>query len=450
MRGGDVRKRPAARRRASFVSNRLRLFRLLLAGFFLTIAGATSFFNDTDTHVAAQEAASNPGPIAVPTLLAPVGGAKILQNDPNIGCSFAPYRGYGFKIEFDWSDASAPSGIGAYELYVTHKGSLFPLIDNQVVATSQYTFRSCSSFTYALDGWQWRVRAWDTKGNYSDWTPVGEFGFTACVLADGSLCRTDQPTPSSTPTDTPLDTPTPLPVPDMVMNVSGGVCNDPTVPTTCDVPLNSTFSLSVDTLTPPTKGYVLAQTFVDFGTDLTYKPTEKAIEEVVWPDCDPEIVVRQQVDQTQGPPTPPPPYWRNSNRVVSHGCVTGVVPPLAESDHAGGLVEFDLTCSADISSTQLSLLPYDDSAFGSVQGTNGAAFVLQDDTLVVPNVSDLTINCVVPSAVGGVSLDGGLDALPLQSARPNLAWWCLAAAGLIVTASTTMAFVAVQRPSRRP
>ena len=102
---------------------------------------------------------------------------------------------------------------------------------------------------------------------------------------------TDTPVPPTAtltppPTSTETPSPTPTPIPEMILNIKGGDCDDQIRPTSCDVALGSTFTLSVDGIGVPPAGYTLMQTFIDFGADLVYKPSDVVAEEVVWPDCD--------------------------------------------------------------------------------------------------------------------------------------------------------------------
>lgn len=127
--------------------------------------------------------------VSVPTLLTPIDNAVIQQNVAASGCPANPTRGFGLRIAFDWTDASSTNGILRYQLTVTPAGAASPTTDTYV-DKSEFTYISCNSFVIDehLPGWQWRVRAQDTRGNYSDWTPTGTFQFAPCRLADGTAC----------------------------------------------------------------------------------------------------------------------------------------------------------------------------------------------------------------------------------------------------------------------
>jgi hypothetical protein len=127
-------------------------------------------------------------PVRGVTLLSPPEGGLIPQNDPQTGCGFHPWRGYGFQIRFDWTDAASPSGITGYDLYVRHAGATFPLIDTRV-QESRYHFRSCNAFVIDpnLTNWQWSVRFIDGSGVPGEWV-YGVFEFAPCRLENGDRC----------------------------------------------------------------------------------------------------------------------------------------------------------------------------------------------------------------------------------------------------------------------
>ncbi len=201
---------------------------------------------------------------------------------------------------------------------------------------------------------------------------------------------------------------------EVVMNVAGAACDDPLRPSTCDVPRGAELILSVHALAVPPEGYIAMQTFVEFGDELSYKPTVSAFDEIAWPDCDSGVVFRAQFDGTM-------PGLEPTGYTVSHGCLTTLIPPFPISHHVGTLVEFTLTCSPEVSSTGVRLLAYNWSGSGglpTVASSSGTAFALPDisQTTVVPKLRDLTVNCVEPPPpVGGISLDSDLRPLPLAS-----------------------------------
>jgi len=119
--------------------------------------------------------------ILPPTLLLPLNGALIPQNNPNIGCTLSsePTRGFGFQIVFDWTDATSPAGIAGYELFAKQNGADLPIVNTFVEDAN-------------LAGWEWRVRAKDNAGIFSDFV-TGTFGFEPCRLPDESACRAPSP-----------------------------------------------------------------------------------------------------------------------------------------------------------------------------------------------------------------------------------------------------------------
>lgn len=133
------------------------------------------------------------------------------------------------------------------------------------------------------------------------------------------------------------------------------------------------FTLAVEIVVTPPSAYVAAQSFIDYGPDLTYEATA-AGDEIVWPECDSAVALSAETGPT----------------LVNHGCLTGLIPPLPESTFAGNIVEMTLRCSSEDSTTEVRLLPLGD----PIAGSSGAAFVGTDMvTQTLPEVSDLTIIC---------------------------------------------------------
>ena len=179
----------------------------------------------------------------------------------------------------------------------------------------------------------------------------------------------------------------------------------------CFVDTGSTFTLAVDVREAPASPYVLVQTFIEYGVydptasedeagpdtcgdgidngdedgvdrrdedcvivDLVYVPSDAAQDEVVWEDLSPDTALRGNI----GPGT------------VLHGGLTGLIPPLPESNATGVVVQFQLTCPADPVAVPVSLLVYED----ALANTSGSVFVEADgDTKVVPDVAPVTVNC---------------------------------------------------------
>ncbi len=169
---------------------------------------------------------------------------------------------------------------------------------------------------------------------------------------------------------------------EMILTIPDGDCTDDT----CTVAHDAAFTLAVEMVTTPAE-YILAQSFVVYGPDLTYNMTEGRADEFVWPDCNDVVAVRDQLDQVP-----------NS---ILHGCLTGLFPPLPISTFTGTLLELSMTCSSSDSTTEVELLPEGDDR----AGTSGALFKTPDDTGIIPKVSNLTVVCgagvVVPTNTPG-------------------------------------------------
>jgi hypothetical protein len=130
-----------------------------------------------------------------------------------------------------------------------------------------------------------------------------------------------------------------------------GACDDADKPTTCSIPLETTFMLSVavsglpaDPKTEQEAGYVAFQTEVFFG-DVVYDPTADVSDEIVWPES--ALPVRLPAAPT------------GLEGIVAHGDASGMEPPLAPSSHTGNVVEIALDCPAEPQSLKLALLSYD-------------------------------------------------------------------------------------------
>lgn len=202
----------------------------------------------------------------------------------------------------------------------------------------------------------------------------------------------------------------------MALNVSGEgtSCDDASEPTECIVPLGAAFTLAVDVIEAPADGYVGVQSYLDYGIydptaseddqgpgtcgdgvdnfdqdgkdrsdpndcvdlNLTYR-RGSAANEIVWPDLgSDEVALRGELGQG----------------LVNHGGLTGLLPPLPVSTFEGTVVALGFTCSADESTTQIDLLPYND---GEVvpPGTDGAGFAVNTTTRVPAKALSLTVRC---------------------------------------------------------
>ncbi|MCH8007940.1 MAG: DUF11 domain-containing protein [Chloroflexi bacterium] len=213
--------------------------------------------------------------------------------------------------------------------------------------------------------------------------------------------------------------------PEMALSVKSGTTTCPlgTGPDTACVMAGDPFTLAVEAVGIPALGYILAQTFIDFGTfnpgasedggapgtcddggdngdadgadrrdtdcvtvDLIYKPVPieptatpptGAFDEIVWPDLEPSLALR---DLTLAPAT------------ALHGGLSGLISP-PPSFFLGNLLLLDFNCSASSSSTLVQLLPEGD----ALAGTSGSLYTEPPSTQVIPKVDTLTVKCVGPT-----------------------------------------------------
>ena len=148
----------------------------------------------------------------------------------------------------------------------------------------------------------------------------------------------------------------------------------------CDLDTGESFTLSVNVDEAPEDGYILVQSFIDYGPNLTYNMTDSIGDEVVWPDGVPDVTVRESIVAD----------------TVLHGSLTGVIPPLPLSTYEGTVFALEFQCSESFSTNNVALLPSGD----DVAGTSGAVFttvIVIDEvdvtTQVIPKVNSVTINC---------------------------------------------------------
>ena len=176
--------------------------------------------------------------------------------------------------------------------------------------------------------------------------------------------------------------------PEMGLNViSGGVCDAPQ-PTSCDVPLDGDFTLTIDLRVAPAAGYIQMQTYIDIGTDLDESTVSGKI---VWPDAYGETTCVCL-------PLPVGHFF--------HFDWTGSIidPPLPISNYTGPLVQLSMSCSSTLTQTEIHLLPYGD----PIAGTAGTILATPTESLT-PKLSPLTVNCVDPATITGDTDGDGCD-----------------------------------------
>ncbi len=147
------------------------------------------------TLVVSGIALAGPPPPASITLVTPVSGATIQQNDSALAgtCTLDPNRGYGFSVAYDWDAplVKQKGGFtafgGSYHLVVQH-GASTPALD-VTVTTSSYTDLACNTFVIDnnLADWHWRVTAVKGGKVVADSGPRS-FSFAQCRLASTAPC----------------------------------------------------------------------------------------------------------------------------------------------------------------------------------------------------------------------------------------------------------------------
>ena len=150
-----------------------------------------------------------------------------------------------------------------------------------------------------------------------------------------------------------------------------------------NMPAGSTFEVVVNAeVIPKTNGYVIAQAYIAFGNDLTFKSSE-----TVWPDCN----FKELADSFPGG--------------AYRGCLTEFIP--LESFYLGSLFVFELTCSAQQTSSEIELVPYQVEPAGG----DGSVYVeLLTGERLAPPATTITVNCIpAQSEPGDTDGDGCSD-----------------------------------------
>ncbi len=102
--------------------------------------------------------------LCTPALLTPVAGEEM-----DNGCDAEANP---ITWNFDWADCA---GATQYHLYVKKTTAAIPVVDNQTITASEFTYESFGHITNAsLSDWRWRVRAY-VGGAWQDWTPERSF-----------------------------------------------------------------------------------------------------------------------------------------------------------------------------------------------------------------------------------------------------------------------------------
>jgi hypothetical protein len=123
----------------------------------------------------------------VPTLVSPVNGGYVQQNDPETGCRYDPVLGHGFMVTFEWTGVR---DFDTYEVQLKHMYASVPLISQRVKAT-RYHHLACGVVAGDDSGWEWRVRAIGADGREREWSERYFLNFTRCQLSNGLRCGSE-------------------------------------------------------------------------------------------------------------------------------------------------------------------------------------------------------------------------------------------------------------------
>jgi hypothetical protein len=182
------------------------------------------------------------------------------------------------------------------------------------------------------------------------------------------------------------------PTVDFYIEVATADCDTDGGSTTCNVDVGTTFTVSTyidsfslpDNDTDTTNGYVGFQVRLNHSDGLTRNERAGTGElDGFWPEC------------------APPGFAVENPDIGTYGgaCMSGFMPPLAESTFTGKVMEVDYDCTASPSAGHTVTM---------VHEAPGASYIMDDATpgqaVVDPDASEtLTINCNEPtaSAVGG-------------------------------------------------
>jgi hypothetical protein len=141
---------------------------------------------------ASPSATPLPTPSLTPTLVSPVNGGYVQQNDAATNCRYDPVYGYGFVVTFEWLAPTTIESVSAYDIELKNMNASVPLLAQQVYGGTRYTYVACNIVTDG-DGWQWKVRARTSDGQATQWSAPYHLHFTGCRLANGLLCAEQPP-----------------------------------------------------------------------------------------------------------------------------------------------------------------------------------------------------------------------------------------------------------------
>jgi len=123
--------------------------------------------------------------VCTPALLTPVVG-EVMDNSCDTQSNPLTWN-------FDWADCS---GATRYHLYVKKGTAAIPVVDNQNITASEFTYETFGYIqNLVLSDWRWRVRAY-VGGVWQDWTPERSFDVEP-LNSDCGACPPELNTPAN-------------------------------------------------------------------------------------------------------------------------------------------------------------------------------------------------------------------------------------------------------------
>jgi len=130
-----------------------------------------------------------------PVAISPNNNASVAQNNASSVCATNAFGITGLTMQFVWTPPTAAGNVVAYEVFATKRDAPTPVLDAMVKGATTYTLTECGAVVIntKLQGWEWRVRGQDARGQFTDWSPWAMYQFSPCRFSDGSLCETPSP-----------------------------------------------------------------------------------------------------------------------------------------------------------------------------------------------------------------------------------------------------------------
>ncbi len=212
----------------------------------------------------------------------------------------------------------------------------------------------------------------------------------------------------------------------LVITEPAGACVD----SDCQLATDQPFTLAVEIVRSPgpdangIPGYILAQSSIYYGGNITYEFSPAAADEIVWPDCVPVTALKSQNDRRihreLGDPI------NNTDEMVSHGCLTGLIPPQPVSEYEGFFLKIAMRCSELDTANTLEMLPYNPISLELdptiIAGTSGSEFRQFNNIDVVPKLSGLNLFCGTPPTPtpAPTITPGGPTVTPTHTTTPTI------------------------------